>query len=187
MQKELTAKQEKCCLEYLKCHNKSEAFRRAYDCSKMKEATVNNDAYMFFNKSDIIARLTELSKTASLRNDNSIDRVLQAYMKIAYTDMPGIVKYNKSIMTVEDFDNLTPAQSACIKQIKSKTKYELDKKGKPVEVKHVEVMLYDRQHALDMLAKYEGMLIDRKEITGKDGAPLGCEIKVKRPHAKASI
>lgn len=164
MKKKLTEKQEKCCIEYLKCHNKSEAYRRAYDCKKMKESTINNNAYMFFNNSDIITRLAELSKTASLRNDNTIDRIIQEYMKIAYTDLPGIINISNGRMSIEDFESLNSNQKSCIKSFKIKKAYQMGADGKPEPIEHVEVTLHDKQHALDMLAKYEGMFIERKEV-----------------------
>jgi hypothetical protein len=172
MENELTPKQEKCCIEYLKCHNKTEAYRRAYDCSNYNEASLNVNACKFFSDAKIVLRLTELSKTASLRNDNTLDRIIQEYMKIAYTDLPGIIKFNKGCMSIEDFDNLDKNQRACIKSFKIKKAYQMGGEGKPEPVEHVEVTLHDKQHALDMLAKYEATPAGRIEISGPNGKPL---------------
>lgn len=56
----LTMKQEKFCREYLLCMNTSEAYRRAYDCSKMKAKSVNNLAYRLADKVEIRSRIDEL-------------------------------------------------------------------------------------------------------------------------------
>lgn len=62
MAKELTAKQEAFCVEYVKKGNGSysDAYRAAFDCSKMKPATVNNKAYILSCKGEIRARIKEL-------------------------------------------------------------------------------------------------------------------------------
>ncbi|WFE85066.1 terminase small subunit [Parabacteroides chongii] len=46
----LTIKQENFCNYYLECGNASEAYRRAYSCSKMKDESVNSRAYELLKK-----------------------------------------------------------------------------------------------------------------------------------------
>lgn len=58
----LTIKQEKFCNKYLECGNASEAYRFAYDCSKMSDDTVRNNAYMLLQNSEITARVKELQR-----------------------------------------------------------------------------------------------------------------------------
>jgi len=164
----LTPKQEKACVEYLKCHNKTEAYRRAYNCANMKDNTIHRSAHTLFKNPKIRTRLAELSKTASLRNDITIDRILQEYKKIAFTDLPGIINFGKGEMSIEDFQNLNASQKSCIRKFKIKTQSELSKTGKRVPVTSVEVELHDKQHALDMLAKYEGMMVEKKQIEVKE-------------------
>ena len=58
--KELTLKQEKFCREYLLCMNASEAYRRSFDCSKMKEETINRSAFELKQNPKITARIAAL-------------------------------------------------------------------------------------------------------------------------------
>ena len=60
----LTPKQEKFCLEYLKTGNASEAYRIAYPSQKAKPTTVNRSAKELLDNPKIQARLEELKKPA---------------------------------------------------------------------------------------------------------------------------
>ena len=56
----LTPKQENFVIAYLETGNASEAYRRSYDASKMKEATINRNAKAMTDDSKIAARIAEL-------------------------------------------------------------------------------------------------------------------------------
>ena len=57
----LTAKQEKFVRELVKGKSQREAYKAAYNASKMKEATIDNKAYQLFKKDEIRARYDELN------------------------------------------------------------------------------------------------------------------------------
>lgn len=71
----LTLKQEKFCLAYHASGNASGAYREAYECDNMLEATINNNAYMLKNDSDVKARLEELLEEDRKRNAVTIDSI----------------------------------------------------------------------------------------------------------------
>ena len=56
----LTAKQEAFCLAYIETNNASEAYRRAYDSSKMKPESANESASRLLADVKITARLEQL-------------------------------------------------------------------------------------------------------------------------------
>lgn len=60
----LTPKQEKFCLEYLKTGNASEAYRQSYDYKKMKPESVNRAAKQLLDNAKIATRIQELKKPA---------------------------------------------------------------------------------------------------------------------------
>lgn len=60
----LTEKQEKFCVEYIRTGNASEAYRQAYDASKMKPESVNRNAKALMDDTKIASRLEELRKPA---------------------------------------------------------------------------------------------------------------------------
>lgn len=56
----LTPKQEDFCIAYIETGNASEAYRRAYDSSKMGDATINRAAKELIDNPKIAARLAEV-------------------------------------------------------------------------------------------------------------------------------
>jgi phage terminase small subunit len=62
MAKALTPKQENFCLAYLETGNATEAYRRSYDCARMKEASVGRTAKELLDNPKITSRLEELRK-----------------------------------------------------------------------------------------------------------------------------
>ena len=69
----LTPKQEKFCLVYIETGNASEAYRQAYNTRKMKEATINRNAFTLMDNSKITARLKELNEYHQKRHDITVD------------------------------------------------------------------------------------------------------------------
>lgn len=67
MAKGLTAKQEKFCVEYVNGGSKSfsDAYRVAFDCSRMKPASVNRRAFALKEDVKIRARIKELQDEAA--------------------------------------------------------------------------------------------------------------------------
>ena len=164
----LTPKQEKFALRYLECGDASEAYKCAYSCSKMKKATITRKAFDVLHLPKVQAYLDENREAAQARTGITIDRVLREYGRVAFTHLPGIIHYGKGEMSLEDFENLSIEQKACIKKFKVITDKKIDPDGEPVEVSKVEVELHDKLRALDSIAKHLGMFIDRSEIKTVD-------------------
>jgi len=73
----LTIKQEKFCNEYVKTCNKSEAYRTAYNVENMKPVTINRKAVELFDNGNITARVEQLQKEVSKRNNIDVDWCIQ--------------------------------------------------------------------------------------------------------------
>lgn len=74
----LTPKQEKAVQEFLiNGGNKTQAYKSAYNTSKMKEETIVNKAYQLFKRGDIGARLKELQKETEDENKITREWVLE--------------------------------------------------------------------------------------------------------------
>jgi phage terminase small subunit len=83
MTKKLTLKQEKFCQEYIiNGGNGTGAYRVAYDCSKMKENTINNNAHLLLNRSEITARLQELQKPLIEKFNYTVQESLKKLIEI---------------------------------------------------------------------------------------------------------
>lgn len=150
----------------------SAAYRSVYDWQGMKPATVNRKAKELMDNGKIAARIVELSAPAVLRTEIGIERVLEEYAKIAFTDLPGIIAFDGGRISLTDFDKLTPAQRACIKKFRVKTETKLLPDGEKVPVDVVEVELHSKQAALDSIARHLGMFIDKTQLTGPDGGAV---------------
>lgn len=71
----MTPKQEKFCLLYVELGNASEAYRRSYDATRMKDATVNRKAKELLDNGKIAARLDELKAAHAERHEMTVDRI----------------------------------------------------------------------------------------------------------------
>ena len=69
----LTIKQEKFCMVYIETGNASEAYRQAYNCEKMKEATINRNAKMMIDDNKISTRIKELKSGHVKRHELTVD------------------------------------------------------------------------------------------------------------------
>lgn len=75
----LTPKREKFCQEMAKLGNQRQAYKKAYNCKNMKDETIDNNAYMLMQNSEIKARLRELSEETKNKNIASATEI-QEYL-----------------------------------------------------------------------------------------------------------
>ncbi len=74
--KMLTQKREKFCQALATGMTQAGAYREAYDTSRMKAATVQNNAYKLMQVSEIVTRVAELNRATALRNEISRDDLI---------------------------------------------------------------------------------------------------------------
>ena len=94
MAKGLTIKQEKFCNKYLECGNASEAYRFAYDCSKMSDDSVWCNASQLLSDTKVTQRVKELQTELQKASDISKERVLEelgAILEARITDYVNLV------------------------------------------------------------------------------------------------
>jgi len=80
--KKLTDKEERACQSLLTENSKAAAYRANYNCGRMKPATINRKAIELYDKTHIIARVTELKAARSERTGITADWVLNQAVKI---------------------------------------------------------------------------------------------------------
>lgn len=73
----LTPKQERFCEIYVEKGNASAAYRKAYNATGMKPATVNRAAFELLENPKIGARVAELQAAAQKRHEVSVDSLLR--------------------------------------------------------------------------------------------------------------
>lgn len=73
----LTLKQEKFCMVYIETGNASEAYRQAYNCENMKEASINVNASKLLVDAKVALRLDELKNQHAQRHNITVDDLIK--------------------------------------------------------------------------------------------------------------
>ena len=84
MKSKLTIKQEKFCLKYHECGNASEAYRHAYDCSRMKPESVNRKAIELLDNGKIAARVKELQAADEKKSEITRGEILALCARVIH-------------------------------------------------------------------------------------------------------
>jgi phage terminase small subunit len=174
----LTKKQEIFCKEYVKSGNKTQAYRIAYNTSRMKDETVHNKAYALSEKGEVRARIKELQAIAAeiaekefkcdsrelLKHLNILRKSrIDEYVDFVQIKMPvGTDKETgkevfatESVLQFKPFDQLTEEQLMCIESIKE------GRNG-------VELKLHGKDWTIEKIAKHIGFYEKDNEQKRKD-------------------
>lgn len=143
----LTSKQQVFIAEYLKCWNASEAARRA----GYTENSARAQGSRLLTDADISAEIERRKAEIIMSADEVASRLTEQARA-------GYAAYFTDLGTVDIATLIKDGKGHLIKKIKP------TKDG-------LEVEFHDVQAALVHLAKINGMMIDRAEVTGKDGKP----------------
>ena len=149
--------------EYLQCWNATEAARRAGYSDK----TARQQGSRLLSHVDISAEI----KKRLAEKHMSADEVLSLLSEHARGDMGNFV----DIESMSYGLNLEKAKELglthLIKKVKDRVVMTSNKDGEETETHTLEIELYDAKSALDTLARYHGLLVDRKDITS-GGQPI---------------
>jgi phage terminase small subunit len=149
----LTIKQEKFCNKYLECGNASEAYRFAYECSRMSDNTVWNNAYQLLQNSEVATRIDYLKNHLAEAAGISALQIIREHQKIAFSDA---TRVRNGWMSLKDFNALTEEEKACIKTIETKQTKRITPMGDEVVDEQVKITCYDKQKALDSIVNMLG-------------------------------
>ncbi|MBT9132008.1 MAG: hypothetical protein DDT33_00516 [Firmicutes bacterium] len=109
----------------------------------------------------ITAAIEEAQKNHLKRLGLTQERVLEEYLKLAFSDMMNFINIRGDRITFKyNFDELPQNILAAISEIS-----ESPSTG-------IRIKLHDKLRALDSLAKHLGLFVNRVEVTGKDGGPI---------------
>lgn len=79
----LTVKQETFCKEYISNGgNATQAYKKAYDCKKMKETTINNNAYKLLQNNEITTRLKELQQPFQKKFEYTMEQSFKKFNEL---------------------------------------------------------------------------------------------------------
>lgn len=152
----LSIKQENFCNYYIECGNASEAYRRAYSCKNMKDATVNRKALELLNNGMITARVKGLQLELKEKSDITKERILQELSGIAFSS---IASMHNTWIERKDFESLSEKDKAAIRSISTKVlKKNIGTSEEPeiIDVEYVKIELYDKIKAIERICKMLG-------------------------------
>lgn len=95
MATKLTLKQERFIASFLRSGNASAAYRDAYDCSKMKEATIGNAAHKLLAHTEIKAKVENYRKTAAADVLMEARDVLRNWVTIVTADRRELITHRR--------------------------------------------------------------------------------------------
>lgn len=149
----LTIKQEKFCNKYLECGNASEAYRYAYDCSKMSDNSVWCNASQLLADTKVAQRLEYLKNHLTEAAGITALQIIREHQKIAFSDATRI---RNGWMSLKEFESLTDDEKACIRSVETKQTKRTTPMGDEVIDEQVKITCYDKQKALDSIVSMLG-------------------------------
>jgi phage terminase small subunit len=169
----LTLKQEQFCQAYIQNGgNASEAYRTAYNAEDMKPEVIHVKACELLKSGKVSVRIDELKDDILSRHQVTIDRVINEYSKLAFTNMGDFFRVDNDGLPQLDLSAITRNQSAAISEVTCEM-IRTEKDGDDrMPVLKAKIKLADKRGALDSLSKVLGIFVDKHEVTGKDGAPI---------------
>lgn len=186
----LTLKQERFAQAYVENGgNATDAYRTVYDCEDMKPESINVAACELTKHPKISIRLNQLRADALRRHQITVDRVLAEYSKLAFSNMRDYTRLTADGLATVDLSAIDDDQAAAIQELKVDRVRTIsgDDDEKQAYVERVTFKLADKRAALDSLSKCLGMIVEKRELTGKDGSQLIPEPATARDVARAVL
>lgn len=138
----LTIKQENFCNYYIESGNASDAYRRAYDCEKMANETINVKSSELLKSGNVSVRVNELKTILQSKSDITKDAILNELRSIVFADIRDYVEFEDEVLRFKPFSELTDSQAKAIESIKqTKEGFELKLHGKNWSIEKVCKML----------------------------------------------
>lgn len=158
----LTAKQEKFVRIWFETGNKSEAYRRAYDCESMNAETINKRASELSKNGEVTGRFNELQDRSAKASDITHDRITRELVRVAFFDPVNLFNDSGVIRSIHEIDVDSRAAIASIEQ----TTISAEK-----EVIKTTVKIHDKFKYLEALSrrvKYYDVLADEDFAGNED-------------------
>jgi len=142
MKRNLTPKQERFLSVYLDTGNASEAYRQAYDCQRMKDATITVKASELLKNGNVTVRLRQLQSDLKKISDIKKESILEELACIAFSDIRNYIIFDGSRIRFKSFKELTDRQARAIESIKQgRNGVELKLHGKSWSIERICRML----------------------------------------------
>lgn len=114
----LSVKQENFCNYYIECGNASEAYRRAYSCSNMKDESINVKAVELLNNGKIKVRVKELQEELKKKSDITKEEVLNMLKSFMYADIRNFLTIKNGNVIFKDSEDWTDEMAMQVESVK---------------------------------------------------------------------
>lgn len=176
----LTEKQEKFVQELVKGKSQREAYKEAYEKSRLwKDTAVDTQASILFKNSKVLERYNELMDRLVKESEDecivTAKEVLRELKRIGFADIKDYLSY-KTAKTVVDRDPVTGEPVIDYQQIIDVLDSD-QVDGRVIQEVSIKrgtftFKLYDKMAALDKLGKTLGMFTDKLETTGEQSIKI---------------
>jgi phage terminase small subunit len=163
----LTANQQVFVDELLIDNNATRAYGVAYPDAAAKSRE-SGGARMLRN-AKVAAAIATARKARSKRTEIKADHVLTEIACVAFSDIGDVLDFSGDAMRLRAPSTIPKRARRAIASVKVKRYVE---KGTDDEVEVIEFKLWNKTDALRLAAQHLGMLVQKVEMTGKDGQPL---------------
>jgi phage terminase small subunit len=156
----LTDKQEIFCQKVVEGKSLSDAYRIAYNTKKMKDTTINRNAFELSNNSKITTRLEELRQRAMDKHDVTVEDVIREIMKIAFLNTQDLFDDKGELIPIHLLPRDTAAAVASMEVTLSKIVN--GKEGSADEYEYLKkIKTNDKLKGLELLGRYLAMFTDK--------------------------
>lgn len=167
----LTDKQARFVEEYLVDLNATQAAIRA----GYSEGTAHSIGSENLGKPEIAQAIADAQKERSERTQVTQDMVVQELARIGFSDLRKMLTDRGSLLDPQDWDDDTAAAISSIEVVTNAGDRGTDEDGRKVIDHTHKIKTWDKNSALEKLAKHLGMFVDRHEHSGPDGGPIQTE------------
>jgi phage terminase small subunit len=162
-----TARQERFIVEYVASGN---ATRSAIAAGYAEGSAKQQGSYLLSNPdvaAEIERRRGAIEKKVLKKFEVTREWIVEELAKLARSNMADFTSFDEDGNPVLDFTDVDRDKMAAVKEITSETS---TVGGAPV--RKTKFTLHDKRAALMDLAKLEGHVVDRQQLTGANGGPI---------------
>lgn len=126
---------------------------------------------------NVEARVAELVNSGAARAEVTVARVLSEMARLGFSDIRNAFTPSGSLLPPEEWSDDFAAAVAAV-EVVSRNTNEKDKDGRTV-VEHVhKIKMWDKNSALEKIAKHLGMFVERVDHTSSDGTMTPTHIEL---------
>lgn len=145
--------------EYMIDLNATRAYQKVYKRSKLVSEA--NSSRLISN-AKVAAVIAERMRQRGERNGVMAERVVQELARMGFADVRDVASWDEKGITFKASADLTEDAARMIQSVKSRERTTYDADGNPSTTVELEVKLYPKDPALNLLARHLGMLKDPK-------------------------